>query len=267
MTLPDFWNNRRADTHKGDYGHALLVAGSYGKMGCAILAARACMRSGVGLLSVHLPEQGLNPIQCAVPEAMTSLDADPMLFSHAPRNLEKYDALAVGPGIGTADRTYLALKETLMMWGDNPLVLDADALNIMAIHRDELLPLIKDHAVITPHDGEYRRLFGDGDPAEMSAKYGIVIVRKGFHSRVYAPDGSLYVNTTGNPGMSTAGSGDVLTGILLALLAQGMVPYEAACLAVFLHGEAGDIAAQNQPQATVIASDIIENLRRVSEKV
>ena len=263
MNYPDFWNSRRDDTHKGDYGHALLVAGSYGKMGCAVLAARACMRSGVGLLTVHLPEKGLNVIQCAVPEAMTSIDYDGMLFANVPSNLSRYNALAVGPGIGTAERTYLALKTLLADWGERTLVLDADALNIVAQHND-LLPLLKDHTIVTPHAKEYERLFGDADPSSAAKENGIVIVKKGHHTKVYSPDGEIYENTTGNPGMATAGSGDVLTGILLALLAQRMPLFDAACFGVYIHGKSADITASSQPQATIIASDIIDGLKLVT---
>lgn len=260
MNFPGFWNSRDADTHKGDYGHALLVAGSYGKMGCAVLAARACMRSGVGQLTVHVPEKGLNPLQCAVPEAMTSIDYDGLLFSNQPTNLAKYNALAVGPGIGTADRTFLALRTLLTDWGERPLVLDADALNLVALHPADLLPLLDANTVLTPHDREYVRMFGDMPTEEASRKYGIVVVRKGHHSKVYAPDGRRHENTPGNPGMATAGSGDVLTGIILALMAQGLPSYEAACLGTYIHGKAGDIAAQKQSQASLMASDIVENI-------
>lgn len=266
MKLPEFWNSRRDDTHKGDYGHALLVAGSYGKMGCAVLAARACMRSGVGLLTVHLPEKGLNIVQCTVPEAMTSIDYDGMLFSNVPSNLSRYDALAVGPGIGTAERTFLAQRTLLADWGERPLVLDADALNIVSQHRD-LLSRLKGHTIVTPHDKEYERMFGDADPSDAAKENGIVIVKKGHHTKVYSPDGAVYENESGNPGMATAGSGDVLTGVLLALLAQGMPLFEAACFGVYAHGKAGDIMVQKQTQASLTAGDIVEGLRYVMEKV
>lgn len=266
MKLPDFWNNRREETHKGDYGHALLVAGSYGKMGCAILAARACMRSGVGLLTVHVPEKGLNPLQCAAPETMTSIDYDGMLFANQPTALSKYNAIAVGPGIGTADRTYVALKTLLSEWGNKPLVLDADALNLISLHPAELMPLVGANSILTPHAKEYERLFGNMTPDEASAKYGVVIVKKGHRTKVFAPDGQVYENTTGNPGMATAGSGDVLTGIILAFLAQGLSPFDAARTGVYVHGEAGDIAVQNQSQASLTAGDIVEALRYVDIK-
>ena len=263
MKSPRFWNSRCEDTHKGDYGHALLVAGSYGKMGCAILAARACMRSGAGLLTVHVPEKGLNPMQCAVPEAMTSIDYDGLLFANEPTNISRYDALAVGPGIGTAYRTLIALRALLGSWGDRPLVMDADALNLTAQHPDDLLPLLHSHTIVTPHAGEYKRLFGTERPAEAASKHGFVIVMKGHHTKVFSPDGNVYENTTGNAGMATAGSGDVLTGVILALLAQGMEPYEAACTGVYIHGKAGDLATEKQSQASLTATDIVDYLRFV----
>lgn len=263
MQLPSFWNKRKPETHKGDYGHALLVAGSYGRMGCAILAARACMRSGVGLLTVHAPERGVNPLQVAVPEAMASIDCDGFLFANVPQGLKKYNALGVGPGIGTAERTFLALRSLLTGWGERPVVLDADALNIVAAHKDELLPLISGHSIVTPHDREYQRLFGDERPNRMASRYGITVVRKGYRTRVYAPDESEYENNTGNPGMASAGSGDVLTGVVLALLAQGLKLYEAACTAVYIHGMAGDLAVNKQSQASIMAGDIVENLKNV----
>ena len=239
------------------------MAGSYGKMGCAILAARACMRSGVGLLTAHVPEKGLNPLQCAVPEAMTSIDYDGLLFANVPSNLAKYNALAVGPGIGTADRTYVALRGLLTEWGDRPLVLDADALNIVALHPDELLPLLGGHTIVTPHSREYERMFGTAEPEQVASRYGIVVLRKGHHTKVYSPDGEAYENRTGNAGMATAGSGDVLTGLILALLAQGMGIYDAACTGVYIHGKAGDIAVRKQSQASLVAGDIVENIRFV----
>ena len=256
--MADCLNHRRPDTHKGDYGHALLVAGSYGKAGAAILAARACLRSGVGLLTVHVPRQLVSILQIAVPEAMVSVDRDDACFTTLPDNLERYDAVAMGPGLGTSAATQQAVQ-TLLAAVRVPMVLDADALNCIAQSgRQEAIP---PQAVLTPHDGEYRRLFGDTDTADVSVQHRLNIVRKGHRSRIYSADGSCYVNDSGNPGMATAGSGDVLTGVILALLAQGIAPDQAARLGVYLHGRAGDIAVQQQSQASLIASDIIEALK------
>lgn len=247
---------RPAESAKWDYGHALLIAGSYGRMGCAILAARACLRSGVGLLTVHLPERGLDPMQTAVPEAMTEIDQNPALFTSAPQHPERFQAVGIGPGIGTSDETAQALTATLERLRC-PLVLDADALTILA---QQGLGRLPQETVITPHEREYRRLFGDSDPAETARKHHLVIVRKSHHTTIFGPQGEQFVNTTGNPGMATAGSGDVLTGIILSFLAQGMPPFEAAARGVHYHGKSGDIAAQRRGEYSLTASDIIENL-------
>lgn len=264
MTLDTILNHRRPETHKGDYGHALLIAGSYGKAGAAILAARACMRSGVGLLTVHVPRQLVTILQTAVPEAMLSVDDDEIQFSSLPDHLERYNAVAAGPGLGNTATTRGALRR-LLQERRGPCVLDADALNMLAYEGwQEEIPT---DSVLTPHDGEYRRLFDDADSVAVARRHGVVLVRKGHRTRVYASDGTSYVNTTGNPGMATAGSGDVLTGIVLALLAQGLDSFEAARTAVWLHGRAGDIAVQHQSQASLIASDIVEALRTASMTV
>ena len=261
--LADCLNHRRPDTHKGDYGHALLVAGSYGKAGAAILAARACLRSGVGLLTVHVPRQLVPILQVAVPEAMISVDRDDTCFTALPDNLERYDAVAMGPGLGTSADTQHAVQAVLSAVRV-PLVLDADALNCIALSEQQTA--IPPQTVLTPHDGEYRRLFGDADTVAIAVQYRLNIVRKGHRSRVYSADGNCHVNDNGNPGMATAGSGDVLTGVILALLAQGVAPDQAARLGVYLHGRAGDIAVQQQSQASLIASDIIEALRTATQE-
>ena len=255
---------RNQETTKHDYGHGLLIAGSYGKMGCAILAAKAALRSGCGLVSVHLPERCVDPMQAAFPEAMVSIDPSPTLFSTLPTHLEHYTAIAVGPGIGTDETTQQALLQLLKERpADIPLVLDADALNILALHR-EWLPLACG-AVITPHAREYQRLFGDADPAEMAVKHNLIIVKKAHHTIVYAPDGRLYENTTGNAGMATAGSGDVLTGILLGIIAQKTNDlFQSICLAVKTHGQIGDNLIKKQTESSLIASDLVEELKNIS---
>lgn len=259
MNVPDtLFNHRRPDTHKGDYGHALLVAGSLGKAGAAILAARACLRSGVGLLTVHVPRQLVPILQTAVPEAMVSVDDDDTQFSSLPDDLHRYDAIAVGPGLGNTALTRSVLRR-LLQECHGPYVLDADALNMIAYEGwQEEIPT---GSVLTPHDGEYQRLFDEEDSATVARRHGVVLVRKGYRSQVYNTDGTCQVNDTGNPGMATAGSGDVLTGVVLALLAQGLEPFDAACTAVWLHGRAGDMAVQSQSQASLIASDIVEHLK------
>ncbi len=268
-----FLSSRDPESYKGDYGHALLVAGSYGKMGAAVLAARACLRAGAGLLTVHTPRCGVEILQTAVPEAMISIDEDRHCFSSLPAQLERYDAIAVGPGLGTGDATQNALLNLLRHRPAGSLVLDADALNILAQHPESLH--LASGAVITPHKMEYRRLFGDAEPQQMADLHNLVIVGKAHRTQVFAPHSKPIANATGNAGMATAGSGDVLTGIALGLTAQAVAYTERhkdfefninepamvqqiAALAVRLHGEAGDRAAAQRMQPSVIASDIVD---------
>lgn len=258
---------RNPETTKHDYGHGLLLAGSHGKMGCAILAARAALRSGCGLVTVHLPGRCVDPLQSAFPEAMVSIDPSPTLFSAVPAHLERYSAIAVGPGIGTAPETAQALRQLLEARPAGiPLVLDADALNLLA----PLTCRFTAPTILTPHAREYERLFGTADPAAMAARHGCIIVRKAHRTRVYAPDGQEYENHSGNAGMATAGSGDVLTGILLGMLSANRLhasPFDIACQAVAIHGKIGDLAIEKQSESSLIASDLIENLKHVSTDI
>ena len=265
---------RNQETTKHDYGHGLLIAGSYGKMGCAILAAKATLRSGCGLVSVHLPEKCVNPMQSAFPEAMISIDSSPTIFTTLPEHLDRYTTIAVGPGIGTDTATCEALHQLLEQYHSSathhffPLIFDADALNILAIHK-EWLPLANG-AVITPHAREYERLFGDADPAEMARRYHCVIVKKSHRTCIYSPDGQMTTNQTGNAGMATAGSGDVLTGILLGMLSANCLHssiYSIVCKAVEIHGKIGDFAIEKQSESSLIASDLIENIKYVSTDI
>lgn len=258
---------RNQETTKHDYGHGLLIAGAYGRMGCAILAARAALRSGCGLVSVHLPGRCVDPMQTAFPEAMVSIDPSPTLFSTLPQSLEHYTAIAAGPGIGTDETTAEALHKLLATRPqDMPLVLDADALNLLAMHK-EWLPLTKG-AIITPHAREYERLFGDANPAEMAHQHNLIIVKKSHRTHVYTPDGREYENTTGNAGMATAGSGDVLTGILLGIISQkNNNLFQSVCLGVRIHGEIGDNLTKNQSESSLIASDMVEELKNISIEI
>ena len=254
---------RNPETTKHDYGHALVIAGAYGRMGCAILAARAALRSGCGLVSVHLPQRCVDAMQAAFPEAMVSIDSSPTLFSSTPEHLEHYNAIAVGPGLGTDPTTQEALHVLLRKRpADIPLVLDADAINTLAAHPD-WLPLCT-NAILTPHAREYARLFGEADPVEMAKAHNIIIVKKSHHTRVYAPDGEVYENHTGNAGMATAGSGDVLTGITVGMLAHSTASlFHTACRAVEIHGKLGDMCLQNQTESSLIASDMVDKLKTI----
>jgi NAD(P)H-hydrate epimerase len=260
---------RNPDTTKHDYGHALIVAGAYGRMGCAILAARAALRSGCGLVSVHLPSRCVDAMQAAFPEAMVSVDPSPTLFS-VPPELGHYTAIAVGPGIGTDPATAQALQRLLAQRPMHvPLVLDADALNILAKEIQHSTFNIQ-HSILTPHAREYQRLFGDADPAEMAVRHGVTIVKKAHRTRIYTPDGQQFENQTGNAGMATAGSGDVLTGILVGMLSANILHASQAEIvrrAVEIHGQIGDIAIEKQSQSSLIASDMVENLRLVSTDI
>ncbi len=257
---------RNRFSHKGNFGHALLIAGSYGKMGAAILSARACMRSGVGLLTCHIPECGYDILQSSVPEAMVLTDLNAAFSTKVVDDLAKYKSISIGPGIGSAPATTTMLREILEIYR-NPVILDADALNCIASQK-ELFQLIPAGSILTPHPKEFERLFGETEnefermqlTLQKANELNCIIVLKGHHTIIATPDGRGFFNSTGNPGMATAGSGDVLTGILTGLLAQGYSSEETAILGVYLHGLAGDIAAKELSMEAMIAGDIIENL-------
>lgn len=252
-------------SHKGNFGHALLIAGSKGKMGACILSSRAALRSGVGLLTVHIPSSGNNIIQGNIPEAMTSIDANENYFSSVPDPLN-YTAIGIGPGIGKDSKTVTAFLELLKAY-HKPMVIDADALNILAENR-ELITCIPPKSILTPHSKEFERLVGswmnDFERLEKQQKLSLstksAVILKGAFTSIALPDGKLYFNSTGNPGMATGGSGDVLTGILTGLLAQGYSFDKAAILGVYLHGLAGDLAIHELDMNSLIASDLIDFL-------
>ena len=232
---------RNQFAHKGEAGRLLLVAGSADKVGAAILASRAALRSGVGLLYVHVPAYARDIIQTSVPEAMVSSVHDSETISDI-SIVDKLDALAIGPGIGTNKKTISTFK-TLLTEIKVPLVVDADAINILATNPD-LLKLLPEDCILTPHPGEFKRLVGawNNDDERLiklrsfCQTWNVNTVLKGAFSAVCDKHGYVYFNSTGNPGMATAGSGDVLTGIVGALLAQGLKPIHALRLGVFLHG-------------------------------
>lgn len=258
--------------HKGDFGHGLLVAGSYGKMGAAVLSAKAALRSGIGLLTCHIPQKGNLIMQVSVPEAMVIHDKSETQFSGMDLP-ENYSAAGVGPGIGIHQETQAALQ-LLLRKNKKPVVLDADALNIISLNK-EWLSLLNENTILTPHPKEFERLAGtsaDGydrlkKQIALSEKYKCVVVLKGAHSSVTDQNGQVWFNSTGNPGMATAGSGDVLTGIILSLLAQGYEPVNAAITGVYLHGLAGDIAAEKLCQESIIASDIINGISSAYNRI
>lgn len=255
----DFW-------HKGNAGSALLVAGSYGMAGAAILAARACLRAGAGKVTVHTPRLNNSIMQVAVPEAIVSNDIDDHAFTEAVA-ADDFDAMGIGPGLGTKEDTATALISQIRRT-QSPIVIDADALNILATHRawQQQLP---PGTILTPHPREFERLTGVhfnnsyeslAHAMEMAQNLNIYIILKGHHSALCMPDGRVAFNSTGNAGMATAGSGDVLTGIITGLLARGYTPREACLIGMYLHGEAGDIAAKALGMESLTASDITDCL-------
>ena len=266
-----FLRMRPKFSHKGTFGHALLIAGSYGMVGAAVLASRACLRTGCGLLSVHVPGRCCDVLQTSVPEAMLELDADGSCFSET-SDLSRYNAVGVGPALGKKEESRMALGALL----DSvyvPLVVDADALNIIA--DAGWLCRLPENTIITPHPKEFDRLAGVStsgyDRLEkqmiLSVKHKIVIVLKGANTSISMPDGRCFFNSTGNPGMATAGSGDTLTGMILSLLAQKYEPEAAALLGVYLHGLAGDLAAADGSQESLMASDISLYIGKAYEKL
>jgi NAD(P)H-hydrate epimerase len=257
--------SRKKFDHKGTYGHGLLISGSYGKMGAAILASRASLRSGIGLLTTHIPRLGYQIIQTAVPEAMVSIDRSDIIFTEYP-DLSPFKAVAIGPGIDKKQNSFRAMID-LLKEVKVPMVIDADAINIIGEHPElkEELPM---GSIFTPHLKEFERLVGKSKDAytrnclqrEFAKNHCVSLVLKGAHTAICSADGSCYFNPTGNPGMATAGSGDVLTGIILSLLSQGYPSHIAAIIGVYLHGLAGDLASVDFGVEALTASDIIDYL-------
>jgi NAD(P)H-hydrate epimerase len=242
------------------------VSGSYGKIGAAVLASRAALRAGVGLLTTYVPRCGYSILQTAVPEAMALPATHETILTDCPPDLHSYNALGIGPGLGQAKETAAALGEILEKFA-KPAVIDADALNILAAN-SALLHLVPRGSILTPHPKEFERLVGtwanDFERLEkqlvLAARLGSVIVLKGANTSIATPAGKVFFNSTGNPGMATGGTGDVLTGILTGLLAQRYTPEDAAILGVFLHGLAGDHAAYEKGMHSLTASDLPEFL-------
>ncbi len=257
---------------KADFGSAMLVAGSYGMMGAAIMAARGALRAGAGRVTVYSPRCGCDAMQTAVPEAMfaaanSDIHIADIHFNHP------YDAVGIGPGIGTSESTANALENFLTTY-DKPLVLDADALNCMA-RRQTMLNHVPVLSILTPHAAEFDRLFGQQPNSEarlvkaieMARFHNVLIVLKGRYTAIVRPDGRLYFNSSGTPAMATPGSGDVLTGIITALLAQGYRPEVAALAGVYIHGVAGEMAAETEGTYGVTAGDIAANTGRAIKAI
>ena len=257
--------SRSKFAHKTDFGRILIISGSYGKMGACVLCARASMKSGAGLVTAHIPKCGYDILQTAVPEVMTSTDFEKLYLTGIP-DTDPYDAVGIGPGIDQHIDTYEVVAQLLDKFR-KPIVFDADAINILS-DEQSLIRLIPKGSILTPHPGEFKRLVGfwndDFERLEQqiafSKEYKVYLVLKGAHTSISTPEGKVYFNSTGNPGMATGGSGDVLTGIITSLLGQKYAPEDAAILGVYLHGLSGDIAVELIGQESLIASDIIDYL-------
>lgn len=258
--------------HKGKFGHALLIAGSTGKMGACILAAKAALRSGVGLLTTRVPKSGYPIIQAAVPEAMAQIDSSDAHFSDLKID-GSFQTIGIGPGLDQHPETKKAFGKLLENF-KKPMVIDADALNLLSAH-SELQLLIPEGSILTPHPKEFERLAGEWSNdferliklQRFSKKINSVIVLKGAWSTIACPSGNVYFNPTGNPGMATGGSGDVLTGMLTGLMAQGYSAEESAIMGVYLHGLAGDLAGLEKGWSSLIAGDLIDFLPMAFKKL
>ena len=258
--------------HKGTMGHALLIAGQKNMAGAAILASKACMRSGVGKLTLYTPEINSQAVLSAIPEVVLHTENKADYFASS-IDASSFDAMGIGPGIGTEEKTIQAFIEQIRLT-TSPIILDADAINILARHIGWIQQL-PPGCILTPHKKELAGLIGATRNSfeelqktrELAMRQRIYIIIKGAYSIIVTPEGHCHFNPTGNPGMATAGSGDVLTGIILSLLAQGYAPETAALLGTYLHGLAGDISADLLCEESLIASDIISSLPAAFKRI
>lgn len=259
-----YYKPRKKNTHKGNYGHTLVVGGSYGKIGSIALSSTAVLKTGAGLCTIFAPRCGYSILQSVLPEAMVITDEDEDKLTNIKTDLDA-DVICFGMGIGKDEATKAAFEE-LLKKTKKPMLIDADGLNVLSANKD-MLPLIPKNSVLTPHPKELERLIGKWEDdfekidmvQEFCKKHEVVLVLKGAHTFTFAA-GKIYVNTTGNPGMATAGSGDVLSGVIAGLLSQKYSPAEAAVLGVYLHGSSADIAIQNCGFEALLSGDIAENM-------
>jgi len=258
----EIYKPRTKFNHKGDFGYSLLIGGSYGKVGAMVLATKAALKVGAGVITAFIPKCGYTIVQTTVPEAMVITDTSEEFIENI--NIDfRPKAIGIGPGMGTHNNTTKALKTFLKNVQELPLVIDADALNILSQNKS-LLKLIPKNSILTPHPGELKRLVGawtdDYHKIELTKKFSekhkVIVLIKGANSLIINKD-DVYINSSGNPGMATAGSGDVLTGMITGLLSQGYQPLDAVLFGTYLHGSAGDIAASQMSYEAIIATDII----------
>lgn len=260
------FKKREKFSHKGTYGHALMIAGNKGKCGAAILSSKACIKSGAGLVTVHTNSECSTPIHTAIPEVMIDNSSLESL------EIKRFSAIGIGPGIGTESKQKVLLQ-TIIKNAECPLLMDADALTLYSQNSENFS--LPENTILTPHPKEFDRLVGKSVNAferlqkakKFAKENNVILVLKGAYTAICNEDGKVFFNSTGNAGMATAGSGDVLSGIITSLLAQGYLPMDAAIVGVYIHGAAGDFAAKNKSITGMIASDIIENLDLVFKEL
>lgn len=252
-------------SHKGDYGHVLIVAGSKGKTGAAVLSAKSALRTGSGLVTTYTPKASIQIVQTAIPEAMNKVDKGENYIENYSLDSNDYNTVAVGSGIGTGKKSTKALTDILKAT-HKPMVIDADAITILGKNL-KLMELVPKKSIFTPHPGEFDRLVGESSSSinrlekqvNFATRYGIILVLKGAHTSIVLPSGKVYFNSTGNPAMATAGMGDVLTGVIASLLGQGLKPHYSALLGVYLHGLAGDLTA-GEWQLGILANELADRI-------
>lgn len=264
-TIQSIYKKRNPDSHKGTHGHALIIAGSETKMGAAIICSKACLRTGVGLLTVFVPEKEKNSIFISIPEAMIALRKEHIDYT-------KFNAIAIGPGIGVTKESKFLLEKILNTYS-NPIVFDADAISIFSTNKN-LLGRVPKKSIFTPHIKEFDRLFGVQNSIEKrietakikAAALDCIIVLKS-HQTIITDGNQVFENTTGNSGLAKGGSGDALTGIITSFLTQGYEPFHAAQLGVFIHGLAADITLEKQSEESMLITDVIENIGLAFKKI
>jgi len=268
-------HERKKFSHKGTYGHLLIIAGSKGMAGAAVLASKAALRSGVGLVTMHGPACNRIILQTKVPEALFESDKNENWITQI-SDLKKFNSLVIGPGIGLQQEVIDFVKD-FIVHVNKPCVFDADVLNIISINKknNELLLFIPYKSILTPHPKEFERLFGRDENSfdrmlkiqRLTKELKIIIVLKGAYTIIGMPDGNIFFNSTGNNGMATGGTGDVLTGIIGSLLAQNYTSEEAAIIGVYLHGLAGDLALADQSPESLIAGDVVESIGKAFQAI
>jgi len=270
--VSSFIKPRNKFSHKGEFGHALLLAGSKGKSGAALISAKACLRSGAGLLTLHSNKSTTDALLQHLPEAMSVEDANNQYITEVEKP-ENYNAIGFGPGAGTQEETQIVLKK-LLQYYTGKLIIDADGLNILSENKTwmEFLPA---ETILTPHPKEFERLAGKQDNdferiktlKHLSLKHNCIFILKGAHSAVAFPDGSVFFNSSGNAALAKGGSGDALTGIILGLLARGYSAPKAALMGMFIHGYAADLCVKKKSKESILINDVIEQLPKAFKKL